>query len=142
VYLPVTNQAELASDRSLPVRGAGRVLFVDDEESLARAGRLILETYGYEVDAFTSSVDAARAVKEDPGLYDIVVTDQTMPSMTGSALAKAVRETRPDIPVIICTGFSVKDSVGTDNVTNLLFKPLDSAQLTRAVHDALAVSSS
>lgn len=86
--------------------GAGRVLFVDDEEMIASLGQKMLEHLGYEVVTFTRSLAALAAFEADPYQFDVVVTDQTMPEMTGVALVAALRRVRPDIPIVLCTGFS------------------------------------
>ena len=87
-------------------RGTGRILFVDDEEMLARLGQGMLEHLGYDVVAYTNSLDALQAFRADPQQFDAVITDQTMPVMTGASLVEELRRVRSDIPIILCTGFS------------------------------------
>ncbi len=86
--------------------GQGRILFVDDEEMLVRAAQLHLEHLGYEVVAHTASQAALKAFRAEPQAFSLVITDQTMPAMTGALLMEALRHIRPDIPIILCTGFS------------------------------------
>ncbi|MBU2487818.1 MAG: response regulator, partial [Proteobacteria bacterium] len=81
-------------------------LFVDDDETITGSVRLILEFLGYKVTAFTSSVEAMEAFRADPQGFDAVITDQTMPHITGVELTVMLKELRPEIPVILCTGFS------------------------------------
>jgi CheY-like chemotaxis protein len=87
-------------------RGRGRILFVDDEESLVRLGREMLVPLGYDVLTHTSSQEALEAFRAVPERFDLVITDQTMPYMTGEMLAQEIRRIRADIPIILCTGFS------------------------------------
>lgn len=87
-------------------KGSGRVLLVDDEEVVVRTTRRMLEFLGYEVLEKTSSLDALKAFRADPQGFDFVFTDQTMPDLTGAALATEILKIRPDLPVILCTGFS------------------------------------
>jgi CheY-like chemotaxis protein len=86
--------------------GAGRILFVDDEKVLTELGRELLESLGYKVIAKTSSIEALETFKRDPGGFDLVVTDMTMPVLRGAELASEIIKIRPDIPIILCTGYS------------------------------------
>ncbi len=109
VFLPkiedraVTKTEE--AEQSLPT-GNEQILFVDDEQTLVTAGEQMLERLGYQVESRTSSIEALAAFQDHPDKYDLVMTDMTMPNMTGESLAKEVLRVRPDIPIIICTGFS------------------------------------
>jgi PAS domain S-box-containing protein len=96
---------EARSTEVLPM-GDERILFVDDEQILADLGKEMLESLGYEVTSKTDSLDALRAFRDHPTMFDLVVTDMTMPGLTGTALAKELMALRSDIPVILCTGFS------------------------------------
>lgn len=87
-------------------RGHEHILFVDDEAVLVRLGRAMLEHLGYSVTAYTSSLEALRAFRENPQQFDVVITDQTMPILTGATLVEELRRVQPDIPIILCTGFS------------------------------------
>ena len=108
VYLPQSEQrpAPLARPQEPVPRGHECLLFVDDEEALVRLGQAQLAQLGYEVVACTSSVKALEVFQATPQRFDLVITDQTMPQMTGEALTRALRHLRPDLPVILCTGFS------------------------------------
>ena len=110
VYLPaIERRVEIVAreEKKFPT-GTERVLFVDDEQVLVDVGRQILETLGYRVTARNSSTEALYLFRSQPDRFDLVITDQTMPNMTGDELAKELISLRPDIPVIICTGFSAK----------------------------------
>jgi CheY-like chemotaxis protein len=109
LYLP-----QMAQDPAPPAappapvvpQGKGRLLLVDDEEVLARLGQALLERLGYEVAAYTSSLAALEAFQAEPSRFDLIITDQTMPVMSGATLVAELRHIRPDIPIILCTGFS------------------------------------
>ena len=112
IYLPIyvprkdtTTEKPIYGEASIS-QGAGCILFVDDEVMLARLGQEMLEQLGYDVVSRTSSIEALEAFRAMPQRFDVVVTDQTMPNMTGEQLAGALRRIRPDIPIILCTGFS------------------------------------
>ncbi len=87
-------------------KGEGTVLFIDDEASIVESAKLMLETLGYHVQAYTNSREALAAFQENPHTIDAVITDQTMPECTGTELAKAILKIRPTIPLVLCTGFS------------------------------------
>ncbi len=108
IYLSQYNSAEPGSvNLEAPlVNGNGSILFVDDEEAIALLGQGMLEHLGYEVTVFTSSVEALEIFRQAPHRFDLVITDQTMPLLTGEVLARELRRIRPDIPIVMCTGFS------------------------------------
>ena len=142
VYFPRLDTEELPrpqEERALP-RGSERVLFVDDEPVLARLGEVMLGRLGYQVAAFTSSVEALAAVKRKPADFDLVITDLTMPTITGLDLAKRIRRLRPELPVLLCTGYSetaVEDAAKAIGIRQCLRKPLVSLELAMAVREAL-----
>jgi CheY-like chemotaxis protein len=116
------------------------VLLVDDEKALVELGRQTLERLGYTVDTFTNSQEALAALQRRPADFDVVITDQTMPRLTGLELAAAAREIKPGLPVLLCTGFSrtVDDrSVRQAGVRQVLMKPLVARDLAQAVREAL-----
>jgi PAS domain S-box-containing protein len=91
--------------KALPV-GNERILLIDDEKAMVDAVQTMLERLGYQVTNRTSSMGAFETFKSKPDAFDLIITDQTMPNMTGKKLAKEIMSIRPDIPIIICTGFS------------------------------------
>ena len=110
VFLPVIkaqNQTGTETKSPLPV-GSERVLFVDDEKLLADIGQQMLERYGYSVTARTSSVEALELFKARRDRFDLVITDMTMPNIGGLELVAEILALRPDMPIILCTGFSEK----------------------------------
>jgi PAS domain S-box-containing protein len=108
VYLPVQEGAMvLASPQPVSLAsGQECILFIDDEPALVRLGQECLESLGYEVVTETSSRAAFALFVRDPDRFDLVITDMTMPGMTGKELAHELRRMRPDLPLILCTGFS------------------------------------
>jgi CheY-like chemotaxis protein len=108
IYFPSYNglvQDIEESQEEMP-RGAGRILFVDDEPALTSAMSYLLEMLGYEVVTSMSSREALDIFCADASYFDVVITDQTMPHMTGERLVRELRRIRADIPIILCTGFS------------------------------------
>ncbi|MCK6550048.1 response regulator [Myxococcota bacterium] len=121
-------------------RGAERLLFVDDEAPLARVLSRSLGRLGYRVSTFTSSLAALEAFEAEPHAFDAVVTDMTMPGMTGDLLAKNVRQIRPDLPVVLCTGYL--DGVGSDRMAAggigaVVLKPANVAEISAALRKLL-----
>jgi CheY-like chemotaxis protein len=143
MYLPVTGihqEHDAYAPEPLP-RGAERILFVDDEEAIAKIGGRILDRLGYAVETRTSSVEALELFRSNPDRFDLVITDMTMPNMTGDKLAMEVMKIRADIPVILCTGYSKKisdDRARQIGIKALVYKPIakaDFATTTRQVLD-------
>ena len=88
--------------------GTERILFIDDETTIVNIGKQLLESLGYKVTARTSSIEALELFKAKPDSFDLVITDMTMPSIAGDELARELIRIRPDIPVILCTGYSAR----------------------------------
>ncbi len=143
VYLPLMKkhtEAEPAEKAEIAAAGSERILLVDDEEPIARLEKTMLERLGYRVVSRTGSVDALHAFKDDPSSFDLLITDMTMPNMTGDQLAKEVLAIRSDIPVIICTGFSERldrENAGAIGIRGFLMKPIVRAELVRTVRRVL-----
>ncbi|HQH69061.1 MAG TPA: response regulator, partial [Candidatus Hydrogenedentes bacterium] len=118
-----------------------RILFVDDEESLALLARMALERSGYRVVSCTKSLDALQRFEAAPQDFDVVITDQTMPDMTGEMLAERMRAVRPDIPIILCTGYSERMDerrAREAGFNGYLEKPFVDTDLSTAIQQALA----
>jgi PAS domain S-box-containing protein len=142
VYLPKLEREALSLEAATtPIpRGSERVLLVDDEEGLANAVKQMLEHLGYRVTATGNSVEALILFRDQPEGFDLVITDYTMPGMTGTALAKEIMNIRPDFPIILCTGFSEKiseDSAKNIGIHALLMKPVTKRGIAEAVRRAL-----
>lgn len=113
VYLPRVAYIEDVSKPDTPIslpKGRESILFVDDEQILADMGKEMLEDLGYKVVSRTSSIEALELFRTKPDRFDLIITDMTMPNMTGDDLSKELLKIRPDIPIILCTGFSEKIS--------------------------------
>ncbi len=108
VYLPkVDTNASLPVEGMEPILGGTeRILFVDDEEILMNSVRNLLQRLGYQVTALSDSQKALELFSAEPSRFDLVMTDQTMPFMTGEGLGKELLRIRPDVPIILCTGYA------------------------------------
>jgi signal transduction histidine kinase/ActR/RegA family two-component response regulator len=142
LYFPVIDTpvfAENSQVQPLP-RGSERVLFLDDEESLARIGAEILSEMGYQVVCTTSSTRALEIFRKDPNRFDLVITDQTMPGLTGKELVREISRVRPDLPTILCTGFS--NTISSEEALDLgikafCMKPLEMTEFAQVVRRVL-----
>ncbi len=142
VYLPrVIGVPESAANQpqTLPT-GNERILLADDEDALATMGRLMLGRLGYRVTVKTDSNEALDVFRAHPDQFDLIITDKTMPRLTGFDLAREAKKIRPDVPIIICTGYS--DDIEADKavrlgVSRLIVKPLSMDELARAVRSTL-----
>jgi len=142
VYLPVIEKEEEEVREpaiQLP-RGNERILLVDDEAMLVEVGSQMLELLGYRVTTRTSSVEALELFRAGPDQFDLVITDMTMPQMSGDILARELRKIRPSIPVIICTGFSERispDRARLMGIQGFAMKPLVIKDLAGIVREVL-----
>jgi DNA-binding NtrC family response regulator len=120
--------------------GNEQVLFVDDEKFLVDIGIEMLNDLGYKVEGRTSSHDALEAFRANPDKYDIVITDMTMPEMTGDKLAMEIKKIRSDIPIIICSGFSremTQDKAQRIGVRSFLNKPITMEEMAHTIRKEL-----
>ena len=146
VHLPVHQQREVAPAAGVAARaphtsGGERILFVDDEEMLVVMGRSMLERFGYKVTAATGSREALAVFREGPDQFDLVITDQTMPDMTGMELAGHFLKIRHDIPIILCTGYSnlvSEEKIRAAGIRALALKPLTKMELVDLIRTTLA----
>ena len=138
VYMPVANEqpegreVEVESTR----RGHERVLLVDDEPVQTTLMKRMLERLGYQVGACNNSSDALALFKENPQQFDAVITDQNMPGMTGEQLSAALLQLRPDLPVLMCTGFSQRfgpDESRAAGICEYVMKPVVLKDLDQAL---------
>jgi CheY-like chemotaxis protein len=123
------------------VPGKGCVLYVDDDPLLAHLGQAMLTSLGYEVMACTSGNEALQVFQQTPQSFDLVITDQTMPHMSGETLIRALRRIRPDIPIILCTGYSSSIDASKargQGIEAFLMKPLSIDTLAPIVQRLLA----
>ncbi len=143
VYLPTIPSMAgdgLGEQGSIPL-GKETILFVDDEETIVRLGKELLSQLGYRVEVQTSSLEALTVFRQDPERFDLVITDQTMPGLTGEALSRELLRIRPELPIILCTGFShimTAEKAKALGIQAYLMKPLairDLAPIVRHVLD-------
>lgn len=122
------------------VKGKGRILFVDDEKTIIDSGKGLLNGLGYDVIATTSSVDALEIFKAQPESFDLVLTDMTMPKMTGLELSREVLKIRHDIPIILCTGYGLgltEPMIRKTGIRKMVMKPMISSELATAINKVL-----
>ncbi len=142
VYLTVIKnsvEAQAVESQNLP-SGAERILIVDDEMPIVKFVGMILQRLGYSVTLQTGSKEALSLFQSDPQAFDAVVTDMTMPNMTGDLLAVELMKIRPDIPVILCTGYSNKiseDIAAEIGIRAFAFKPIVKADLAKTLRKVL-----
>ncbi len=142
VFLPRLEEAiqeEAAMLEKLPL-GSESILFVDDEELLTDVAQDMLESLGYSVETINSSKDALVLFREDPDRFDLVITDQTMPHMTGFELAKNFFQIRPELPLILCSGYSETVSTRTAKqigIHRFIMKPFNVREIADAVRTVL-----
>ncbi|MEW6658296.1 MAG: PAS domain S-box protein [Thermodesulfobacteriota bacterium] len=143
VLLPLVEvepaQAELEIITPLS-KGAGRLLFVDDDADFFQAGQRMLTELGYEVAAFDNSLEALQEFQAQPRQFDLLICDQTMPGLTGLELAAACSRVRPDLPIILCTGFSeiiTPEKVRAAGVREVVTKPFDLRQIGESIKKVL-----
>ncbi|MBF0498154.1 MAG: PAS domain S-box protein, partial [Deltaproteobacteria bacterium] len=121
-------------------RGTERILFVDDEAALVHLWRQILERLGYQVTAQTDSLEALCLFRDHPDSFDLVVSDQTMPIITGLDLAREVLAIRPSMPIVLCTGYSeavTAEMAKAAGIREYVLKPLDHQEMAKVVRRAL-----
>jgi len=142
VYIPASKQiaCNITPNEKVLPRGTEKILFVDDEDSMSRIFVSALNRLGYTVSSENNPVKALALFKSDPYAFDLVITDMTMPHMTGDRLAKSIIKLRPGIPIIICTGYSAKinqDKAQQMGVRALLSKPLVKEELAHTIRNVL-----
>ena len=143
VFLPRADGAEAGEEPRegvLPPEGTERILFVDDEQAMIEMGRRTLEHLGYEVVTSTSGIEALEAFRAQPDKFALVITDMTMPKMTGDEFATELMRIRPEIPIILCTGFSeriTEEKAKRMGIRKFIMKPLVMRELAEAVREVL-----
>ena len=141
VYFPVVQEETKECEESLEApRGKERILFVDDEEFVAGLGKDMLERLGYTVTAHSRSIEALEAFMNDPAQFDLVITDQTMPGLTGIELAKRMLSIRPELSIVLCTGFSQQideDFTKSIGIRGFASKPFSQSSLGQLVRKLL-----
>jgi PAS domain S-box-containing protein len=120
--------------------GGEHILLIDDEQMLAELGQTMLERLGYTVTVRMGSLDALATFESQPDAFDLVITDQTMPGITGVDMARRMLQIRPDLPVILCTGHSsieLEEEVASANIKGFALKPLSIKGITALIRKVL-----
>jgi signal transduction histidine kinase/ActR/RegA family two-component response regulator len=139
LFSPAPSKAEARDPLSCP-RGAEKILLVDDDDSVLMITSKLIEELGYQVTMISESSKALTLFRDQPEHFDLVITDQTMPRLSGTELARKMREIRPRIPIILFTGFS--STVNEENkslygISELLLKPVNRIEFAQAIRRAL-----
>jgi len=143
VYLPVVKSAfeKQSPKTNKPLQGGTeRVLLIDDEEGIVTMEKLMLERLGYKVTSRTSSIEALEAFRDSPDKFNLVITDMAMPNMPGDKLSVELTKIRPDIPVLLCTGFSEtmsEEKAASLGIKGFLLKPIVMKDLAQKIREVL-----
>ena len=144
VYFPAileeSGKAESTEGAQPLPGGTEKILTVDDESAIVSLHKAALSRLGYEVTTMTNSQEALSAFKKNPDAFDLLITDQTMPFLSGAKLAREVMAIRPDLPIILCTGYSTvlsEEQALAIGIKKYLFKPVDYRDLARQVRTIL-----
>jgi signal transduction histidine kinase/CheY-like chemotaxis protein len=143
VYLPVIEDAEVISElepSNGAAKGSERILLIDDEEQIISMEQQMLENLGYQVTARTDSIEALEEFSKQPQNFDLVITDMTMPHMTGDRLAQKLLDIKPDIPVILCTGFNediTEEKALSMGIQKFVMKPVIKNDLATSIRTVL-----
>jgi CheY-like chemotaxis protein len=144
VYLPIFKTSVIHQRQSAPslLTGNERILFIDDEPLQVDMINQILTRLGYQVEARSDSVESLNLFASQPNAFDLIITDMTMPKLTGVQLASELLKIRPDIPIILCSGFSdaiTKESARLLGIRAYLMKPIVMEQLATTIRQVLDV---
>jgi signal transduction histidine kinase/DNA-binding response OmpR family regulator len=142
LYFPAVQRRDILETQPLEEIKGGQehILLIDDEQALADMGKDMLEYLGYRVETRTSSVEALALFSANPHRFDLVVTDLTMPNITGDKLAAELMRIRPGIPIVVCTGYSEKimdEQAKSMGISTCVMKPILMAEMAKAIRDAL-----
>lgn len=143
VYFPLaksSSEEQKKENGGIIQRGSERILLVDDEKAIIRMETMMLERLGYQVVSRTNGIEALEAFRANPHKFDMVITDMAMPNMSGDKLASELVKIRPDIPVLLCTGFSEnisKERASFLGIGGFLLKPVVMRDLSQKIRDVL-----
>ena len=143
IYLPVEKSRfteQISNSNVKAQRGTEKILLVDDEEAILSMEKLMLERLGYHVTSRTSSIEALEAFRAAPDKFNLVITDMAMPNMPGNKLSVALIRIRPDIPVLLCTGFSEtmsEEQAASIGIKGFLWKPIVMKDLSQKIREVL-----
>ena len=144
VFLPVSEEKEGSGDvqdkNDSPAHGTEKIMFVDDEENIRKPAKEFLEDLGYRVYTYSNGQEALKAFIKDPHHFDFIISDITMPFLTGDKLAASILEIKPELPIILCTGYSEKSSDDTPlkgRIYKRLYKPVSLQNLACVIREKL-----
>ncbi len=143
VYLPVAKSFIKNPDSKIKEHipgGVEHILLVDDEEAILSMEKMMLERLGYQLTSRASSIEALKAFKDNPAKFDLVITDMAMPNMPGDMLSIELMKIRPDIPILICTGFSdtmSEEKADLLGIDGFLLKPIVMKDLSQKIRGIL-----
>jgi CheY-like chemotaxis protein len=145
IFLPEIESGKPAQEQSSPpdTKDKELILLVDDEELIINSTSQILERLGFDVVAKASSIDALETFQEEPEKFDLVITDQVMPNMTGTQLAEKIISIRPDIPVILCSVFPedvCPDEIKRIGIKEFIAKPISMQKINKTIWKVLEKS--
>lgn len=141
IYLPLAETTETSSTLkadSEPIKGSGTILLVDDDPDVLESMAELLEQLGYQLESYSAPAEALNYAQQHAGKIKAVITDQTMPGMNGIELIEKIREIRPELPIILCTGFSDQVDEATAQsleLTHFMMKPVSLSQLSRILSE-------
>jgi len=143
IHMPITHQAteqtEVIAD-NMPSGQGEHIIWVDDEASLVTLGCQILESMHYQAHGFTDPLDCLAAVKGNPAMFSLVVADYNMPKMNGLSLTGKIHQLNPELPIIICSGFSetiTAENAREHGLHQFLMKPVRKFDIAAAIDKAL-----
>jgi PAS domain S-box-containing protein len=142
IFLPA-NHGELTTSETIEdklPKGHETILIVDDERAITKMNRRLLESLGYKIIETNNSLEALNIFKQNPNNFDLIVTDMTMPKITGDKLAEAIFKIKTDTPVILCTGYSKiisKEEARNKGISAYIEKPVDKKDLARTIRQVL-----
>ncbi len=143
VYLPVFKSSfedeKTQINKQIQI-GTEQILLVDDEEAIHTMEKSMLERLGYKVTSYTSSIEALGAFKVNPGTFDLVITDTAMPNLPGDKLSVELIKIRPDIPILLCTGFNEnisEEKAASLGIKGFLLKPIAMKDLSQKIREVL-----
>ncbi len=142
IYLPVSKRSlgTTLNEQKRLLAGTERIMFVDDELAIAEIGNQALSLLGYQVTSLNSSLEALEILKSSPDDFDLVITDMTMPQMTGDRLAEVMMKVKPNIPVILCTGYSKtisKEKADGIGIKAFLMKPVSVREMAATIRKVM-----
>lgn len=145
LYLPEIAENPRSFNSSATITGGNeRILFIDDERMITYMHREVLERLGYQVVSISNSIEALDLFRNDPEIFDLIITDQGMPGLTGIELAKQILKIRPDIPVILCTGYSetvTRQDALKIGIKEFIIKPIIKREIAGVIRKVLDMHS-